>query len=187
MALTTFVAGNVLTAAQLNDSFAAVGNLRLIKTQTIGTAVSSVAVTNAFSSSYEAYVITVTGGAGSTTPIELRLTLGATATGYTNAFVYNVFNSTGPAGTGTTTGTYFGFAGFSSTFVTNAMFHLFNPFEAKYTTYKTAWTSFGSSESQGSGSGFLANTTSYTDFTLTCSTGTLTGGTVRVYGYTNTN
>jgi hypothetical protein len=32
--------------------------------------------------------------------------------------------------------------------------------------------------------GYLDNTTSYTDFTLTPSSGTLTGGTIRVYGYT---
>jgi hypothetical protein len=33
--------------------------------------------------------------------------------------------------------------------------------------------------------GFLNNTTSYTAFTFTPSSGTLTGGTIRVYGYRN--
>jgi hypothetical protein len=37
----------------------------------------------------------------------------------------------------------------------------------------------------GTVSGMLNNTTSYTAFTITPSSGTMTGGTVRVYGYAN--
>ena len=44
----TFSSGSVLTAAQMN----AVG-LWLVKTQTVGTAVSSVSVTDVFSSNYD--------------------------------------------------------------------------------------------------------------------------------------
>lgn len=169
----------------LSTSRANPGGLDLVKTQTIGSAVSSVTVSDVFSSNYESYLVQLTGGVASTTPVELRLTLGSTSTGYNYAGIYNIFNSSGPQGLSSTTATYFGFAGFGSTNTNHAQFHLFNPFEAKYTVYRSSWTSFGSSESQGTISGFLTNTTSYTAFTLTCSTGTLTGGTIRVYGYVN--
>jgi hypothetical protein len=36
-----------------------------------------------------------------------------------------------------------------------------------------------------SGGGFLNNSTSYTAFTFTPASGTLTGGTIKVYGYQN--
>ena len=51
MPLTTYTAGEVLTAASLNAnfSFAAASGLTLISTTTIGTTVSSVTVSNAFS------------------------------------------------------------------------------------------------------------------------------------------
>ena len=69
MPLTTYTAGEVLTAASLNANFSFVassGGLVLVKTQTIGTTVSSVEVTGAFSSTYDNYKIIVSGGAGST-------------------------------------------------------------------------------------------------------------------------
>ena len=62
MTYPTFNSGDVLTAAEMN----AVG-LWLVKTQTIGTAVSSVTVTGAFSTDYDAYQIVVTGGTFNTT------------------------------------------------------------------------------------------------------------------------
>jgi hypothetical protein len=56
----TFVAGEVLEAAQLNSNFTyleGAGGLTLIKTETIGTTVASVTVTDAFSATYNAYKI----------------------------------------------------------------------------------------------------------------------------------
>lgn len=57
------------------------GGLALITAQTIGSAVSSVTVASAFSATYDAYKIVVTGGAGSTNQA-LTLTLGSASTGY---------------------------------------------------------------------------------------------------------
>ena len=56
----TFSSGAVLTAAQMNS----VG-MWLVKTQTVGTAVSSVTVTGAFSADYDNYLILMSGGTGS--------------------------------------------------------------------------------------------------------------------------
>jgi hypothetical protein len=71
-----FTAGQVLTAAQMNQI-----GLWLVKTQTIGTAVSSVTVTGAFTADYHSYLIRVIGGTASTS-LTLNLTLGSTVTGY---------------------------------------------------------------------------------------------------------
>ena len=60
MSYPVFASGDVLNASDMNG----VG-LWLVKTQTIGTGVSSVTVTGAFSADYDNYVITVTGGTAS--------------------------------------------------------------------------------------------------------------------------
>ena len=68
----TFVAGDVLEAAQLNSNFTYLdgsGGLTLVKTEAIGTTVGSVTVTDAFSATYNAYKIIVDGGVGSTTAL----------------------------------------------------------------------------------------------------------------------
>jgi hypothetical protein len=54
------------------------------------------------------------------------------------------------------------------------------PFLAQQTYVRGNWTN---ADYAGSWSGVLANTTSYTDFTLTLNVGTITGGTVYVYGF----
>lgn len=59
MALTTFVAGNVLTAAQLNDSFANVGGLRLVKDRTTFSAATSVTADGIFTASFTNYLVVV--------------------------------------------------------------------------------------------------------------------------------
>ena len=55
--------------------------LTLIKTQTIGSGVSSITVTDAFSSTYDNYKITITGGTGSINQIGLRITMGSNTAG----------------------------------------------------------------------------------------------------------
>jgi hypothetical protein len=158
--------------------------LTLIKTQTIGSAVSSVNVTGAFSTTYDAYKIILSGGVGSASH-NLALQLGATVTGYYAGYV-NVNYSTGSVtGDRDNNAASFTLAGYGTANVLNLNADLQNPFTAKNTTFQT----FNSLTTTGAGarygSGYLANTTSYTDFTLTPSTGTLTGGTIRVYGYNN--
>ena len=56
--------------------------LQLISTTTIGSAVASVAVTGAFSSTYDAYKIIVTGGTASTTDNNMRYINTGSTTGY---------------------------------------------------------------------------------------------------------
>jgi len=56
MSFPSFASGEVLTAADMN----AVG-LWLVKTQTVGTGVPSVVVTDAFSANYDNYLVTISG------------------------------------------------------------------------------------------------------------------------------
>ena len=168
-----FVAGQVLTAAQLNQA-----GLWLVKTQTIGTGVASVVVPNAFTTDFETYKVVIEGGAGSGVG-QFGLTLGSTVTGYYSSVVYSTYAA----------GTVAGIAGgsvsipYSGTF-DGARIHMdmtiHNPFNTKYTLFNGA---FVNVDAQGTVGGVLANSTSYTAFTLTCATGTVTGGVIRVYGY----
>ena len=159
------------------------GALVLVKSQTIGSAVSSVAVTNAFSATYDNYKIMISGGASSANSW-LGLQLGATTTGYywgragasyasgsdSNDQLANGASFTDIAYTGTTGGLAFNC-------------ELINPYLAKKTGIGWFNMMLVSGQAGGAGAGFLDNTTSYTDFTITVHTGTITGGEIRVYGY----
>jgi hypothetical protein len=173
-----FTSGAVLTAAQMN----AVG-LWLVKTQTIGNAVSSVTVTGAFSSDYDHYKIIISGGAGSTSGATLNMTLGATATGYYFGAIAMTFASASVSslnGNNTTSWTRVGIANTNNI---NGEIELFNPNLAKRTHYNGQYVQTVTNGNAVSSGGLLDNATQYTAFTLTPSSGTLTGGTIYVYGY----
>ena len=167
-------------------SWVAVGasGLTLIKTQTIGTTVASVTVTDAFSSTYENYKITISGGVGSAADCNLSLSLGATVTGY----YYGLAGTNYGGGANTIGGSNqaaFNFYGAGSTNTLHMNCDIFQPNLAK-NTVATAYV--GILVTGGAGNflgGFLNNSTQYTAFTITPSTGTITGGTIRVYGYQN--
>jgi hypothetical protein len=155
--------------------------LVLVKTQTIGSAVATVTVSDAFSATYDAYKIIVSGGVGSASNNDFQMTLGASATGYYWSLIYTSYNST-VAGGGSSNST--NWAGFGSIDTSSLSLNidLINPFAAKTTT-------FTSSQNRSTIAGTVAGnhqvSTSYTAFTLTAASGTMTGGTVRVYGYAN--
>jgi hypothetical protein len=156
--------------------------LVLVKTQTIGSAVSSVEVTGAFSSTYDNYLISLEGGVASTN-VGLRLTLGATATGYYFAGTFVQYTST------TVSGQYGGGTnfeiGYGSTNALSAEIVLGSPNLAKVTTFRSRGADTGTTGYMNSYSGFLNNSTQYTAFTIATSTGNMTGGVIRVYGYQN--
>lgn len=171
-----FVAGQVLTAAQMNK----VG-LWLIKTQTIGTTVSSVVVSDVFSADYENYKIIVSGGTSSSTNTNLNLTLGSTTTGY----YYGGYTSSFVSSSGSP---FFGNNAASFPFGTASLQNtcdgtLIRPFATDETIIYGEYSNINTSGNGGWIKGFVNNTTSYTAFTLTPGTGTLTGGTIYVYGY----
>ena len=155
--------------------------LTLVTAQTIGSAVGSVTVTNAFSATYDAYRIIVTGGTSSAAAVGLSLKLGASTTTYNWQLVYGSYNAT-PAAAGSTTDTAFLNVGLADSNYLAANIEVENPFLAKYTTICGK---LPASTIAGMTVGVHKTASSYTDFTLTPASGTLTGGTVRVYGYAN--
>ena len=176
--------GTVLTADSAEATglkwASAAAAITLVKSQTIGTTVSSVTVTDAFSATYDNYLITVTGGAASTTQ-DLQMTLGSTSAGY-----YWAAGRFYPAGgsSGMTSGnntSSFRVTTYNSDNVATKI-DIQQPFLSKKTVFQS---SSQTTSEINFYQGLLDNTTSYTAFTLTPAAGTLTGGTIRVYGYQN--
>lgn len=158
--------------------------LVLVKSQTIGTAVSSVQVTDAFSSTYDNYLVVVGGGSASG-DVVLNLTFGATATGY--KWVTEIVTWDSPQATNETGGnndTKIGYVAASSTTSIGGHFTVLNPNLAE-NTFVIADGVFDGDNGGGWTRGMVDNTTQYTAFTLTTASGTMTGGTIRVYGYRN--
>jgi hypothetical protein len=174
----TFSAGQILTSGAMND----VG-LWLVSTQDVGsTPVASVTVTAAFSADYDNYFVTYTGGVASTSN-QLRIRMGATNSGYYSQTIYATYGGAGPlANVPDNNAAQWSFVGRANTNFTYLQMNLSTPF----LTTRTFMNTFGiSSGDMAATAGFLDNATSYTDFDIICSTGTITGGTIRVYGYRN--
>jgi hypothetical protein len=155
--------------------------LTLIKTQTIGTAVSSVNVTGAFSTTYDNYRIIVSGGVASANAL-MGLKLGATATGYYYAHAAQTY-ANAAASTAAANTTSWARIGLGSSDTITANFELQNPFNAKFTVLNYFYNDPRANGEAGAGGGILNNSTSYTDFTITPASGTYTGGSISVYGY----
>jgi hypothetical protein len=157
------------------------GGLALIKTETVGTAVSTVTVTGAFSATYDNYLITYQGGTSSATDA-IFMQLGATVTGYYWNIVGNTWSASASNAGGNNASAFSYIGGTSSTNGPNVVVTVQSPFLAKRTVTQSQYV-----ETSGgyTSNGMLNNTTSYTAFTLAPNTGTITGGTIRVYGYKN--
>jgi hypothetical protein len=155
--------------------------LILIKTEAVGTTVSSVNVTSAFSATYDNYLITYNNFSSSSSGF-IRLQLGATTSGYKWGSTGNNFNGTANNSGSTTAGSFEQVTYSLSATGGSLMVTVRNPFLAKQTETQSSWSTGGSVLLN---MGLLENTTSYTDFTIIPTTGTLTGGTIRVYGYAN--
>lgn len=179
MAVKTFVANEVLTASDTN-TYLTNGGLVYVTSTTVGSAVSSVTVSNCFSSTYDHYVVQVAGGASSAST-EMYMTLNGTSSGYYYQFVYTAWNTTVSVDA-STTGTKWPYAGSCSANGIEMNATLLSPNLAKVTRISAMATGALTSY-VGNFVGMLNNTTQYTGFTVAPTSGTLTGGTITVYGY----
>jgi len=186
---TDYVKDGAVAIENLGDAidatvFANAPGLTLIKSQVIGTAVSSVNVTGAFSATYQNYKILVSGGVGSALAL-CGMKLGATTSGYYMG--QSATNYAGSAALGAVSnGAIFTRMSVVSTTSLAMDFEVQNPFASTYTFVRSTY--FDNTITTGAGGvsvGFVDNTTSYSDFTIVPASGTLTGGTIRVYGYKN--
>ncbi len=181
MAVKPFTTGEVLTAADTNTYLANAG-LVYITSTTIGSAVSSVTVSNVFSSTYDNYRVIVSGGTASGNFVT-QMRLGSTTTGYYYAGAYCTFAGAVTASAGANAGQWLITA--HNTNSVAADIYVSQPNLAKNTVFSTTY--YGPSTGDGAFAiqGYLNDTTAYTAFTLLANSGTYTGGTITVYGYRN--
>jgi hypothetical protein len=177
----TFSVGATLTAAQMN----AVG-LWLVKSQTVPAGAPSAVVTGAFSSDYDNYFVTWTGGKGSVAGAQVRIAFNVdTAVSYYS----NVITQT--AGVATVNGQAFGaltgftVVGYIDTGDVSCSLTINSPNKALNTNFYGSFNCLGGSSQLGTVGGWVIGTGANTGFTLYPSSGTITGGTVRVYGFRN--
>ena len=182
MGYPVFASGDVLNASDMN----AVG-LWHLRTQTVGAGVSSVTVNNAFSADYDNYRIVVSGISCSVGGVSLAFQLN-NSTGNTyfiggifTAFTTTTLNGYGPAASNRWTDAFA-----LDTSTQGASMDLYLPNAARPTIF--------TSQSVRTGTGQFAwyvmngidtNAVASTGFTISPIVGTITGGTIRVYGYRN--
>jgi hypothetical protein len=178
MTFPVFASGDVLNASDMNG----VG-LWLVKSQTVGTGVSSVTVSSCFSADYDNYLVVVDNVDCTATDILTYITF-PTSSGSVYFYSYLAYSMAGANGSGFQNGGTLGLVS-GLTAPNNNMsqsFTLYDPFKVSYTSLNT----------QAMGENFFLmggavhrQASSQTGFTLTAGSGTMTGGTVRVYGYRN--
>ena len=149
---------------------------------TVGNAVSSVTVNGVFSSAYDNYRIVI-GGVDATSRVNFRLQLGSTTNEHYGSIYFDSYDA---ASVGTerwvnAANMIIGIAGTGDD--TSSSCDIYSPNLVKRTTLSGTYNTFYFSGWYGGG---VNTTTQYTSFTILVGGGaTLTGGTIRVYGYNN--
>ncbi len=178
MAIKTFLTGEVLTAADTNTYLANSG-LVYVASTTVGTGVPSVTVNNCFSATYDAYEILYTAGVSSVLEVLYLQLTGITGTNYFSAGAQNTSGSGTYNGIGINSGTKWQI-GTCTTTSHGLTMTVHNPFLSRNTYYRA---NFASDYTSGWTGGVCNTATSTTGFTINPGSGTLTGGTVTVYGF----
>ena len=197
MADQTFTSGQVLTAAQMTTLQANSGLVVVTPTSvtggtisgstiTIGAGVSSVVVAGAFTSSFDSYKIILSGGVASATE-GLALILTGSVTGYYAGEVRVRYDTGAVSGQGFNNAAAWEICRVNTDTI-SCSFELIGPFLAKPTIITGSGNdtrvNAGTSGRQYTGVHSVAS--SFSGFTITPgSPVTLTGGSIRVYGYRN--
>jgi hypothetical protein len=179
MAIKTFTTGEVLTASDTNTYLANSG-LVYIKQQTIGNGVTSVTVTDAFSSLYDVYLIVINALDTPTAGNNITMDYDDGTSLYNWANMYMNYNSTtiNGARAQSQTSSVIGYSGNNDD--TNISVTVRGPNLPKRTTFSTQENT--DTYSVVGGGGHDA-TTQHTKFKIGTSGASLTGGTIYVYGY----
>lgn len=177
MTVKTFTT-EVLTSADTN-AYLANSGLVYVTSTTIGSGVSSATVSNCFSSTYDNYRVVVAGTVASNNADWTFQLTGITGSVYSNQGFYQLIGVStvngyasvttyASFGTGTTTGGCFNTLEISSPYLS----------AYKYGTLSAVSDLIGVTQTSR-----IASTSSATGFTIGKTSGTLTGGTITVYGY----
>jgi hypothetical protein len=181
MTYPVFATGDVLNASDMNG----VG-LWLVKSQAVGTGVSSVSVTGAFSADYDRYMIQISGVRSTVSAPNLIMTVpGISSPAYFSSFMFQLATSATVSTANVPTGAafYLGNLGNQSSFI---QIDGLDPNNTLGHSATFRYSSYDSSASYaGTGGIWSTSGATFTQFTLSASSGNLTGGTIRVYGYRN--
>jgi hypothetical protein len=163
-----------------------VPGMSLVKKQVVGSGVTSVVVNDAFSAAYDNYEILWTGGTmtSSSGDSQIYLSLnGATGSNYKTYLRYTNGTTMNVAAQTTTR---FMWVGGGSTGSGLMQIKLYAPYLSVHTRAESHAYNSWNNGFFGSSNGVHEVSGSYTGFTATVSgTGTMSGGTIRVYGYNN--
>ncbi len=139
-------------------------------------------VPDAFNSTYDNYKVIYSGGTGSGISIGLRLALTGSSTAYFNSLIYLPYSGGGvqniPNNNSLGYWQYSGAADANSNAFLEA--DIFEPFLARSTRFFSQWVQ---TDAAGFNAGIHKANTSFTGLTVGTDSGTVTGGTVTVYGY----
>ena len=138
-------------------------------------------ITNAFSSTYANYLITIH-SAIDTASTDINFRLGTTATGYYYQQTAYQWGSNTSENVYAANGASYALGIIEANQGFSTMIHVFGPNLAEYTYFTAPYVDPRTNAGAGHGAGVLRNTTQYTSFTLQ-TTGTFDAGTVNVYGY----
>jgi hypothetical protein len=187
MAIKTFTAGSVLTAADTNTYLANSGLVYVGQT-TAGSGVTTITLDNIFSANYNAYKIVASGGSATSTNVfTLRLldsSGSAITSGYYETFIYSAYNgSTVLAANGNNVSAFQRFGGAIATSGAFGICDLINPFIATPTIYAGSPRADASIGNAGQSIGQQDSSVSCRGIQLSVSAGTVTGTKVTAYGY----
>jgi hypothetical protein len=159
--------------------------LTLIKSQTIGTAVTTVEVESVFSADYDAYRITLSGGVSSANVL-LQLQFATAPATFTATNYYSGTNQVTYAGVATSPGqsnTTFINIGVASSSGLSTIFDVMSPFATAPTQFLGQTIFLATTGYLRSVGGYHNASTSFTGFRFFPASGTMTGGVISVYGY----
>lgn len=183
--IVAYSVGDTYTQSQTNSlldakSPVSTTGLVLISSTAIGSAVSFVTVNNAFSAAHNNYLIIMDGSTASAVGNFVFLTLNNSAgSTYNYSGNYHPYGGANVIDTGSSQARiYVAQSGADNTTGFNLVVSL------PFATLKTTTTSqFATASYSGRYGGFDNNAVSHTGFTISITSGTLTGGTIKVYGY----
>jgi hypothetical protein len=156
--------------------------LELVKTQTIGSGVTSQLVSNCFSSTYDNYRVVISDFATSANGEYLAIRTMIANGGYRFGGFYVAYTSASVVATASNGMDYFPIAFTSSN--TAYRNHVSCEIYAPYLSLVPRFVSSNASQAYNTNfNGLVADTTSTTDLTVLVNAGTMTGGTIAVYGY----
>jgi hypothetical protein len=172
--------GQVLTSAYVNNNI----NSGLVYVSTTSLTASGQNIAGAFSSTYTNYLIVINSlvASATNTSISFRLGSSTTRTEYKWAgYNVNVGSGVMASDTGASvTAAQIGYSKGVDGQDTSYIFQLQNPQLATRKTYSSTWSN---GQFSGTTSGVDSLQSAQTDINIICGSGTITGGTVTIYGY----